>query len=69
MDAVVYTTIAVILWSGELGLGHYTTITKMCSVWKLFNDQSVSVIGDDAYFVHAMKNNIYDIPYSVIDER
>ena len=55
MDAVVYTTIAVTLWSGELGLGHYTTIAKLGSVWKLFNDQSVSVIGDDAYFVYAMK--------------
>ena len=69
MDAVVYTTIAVILWSGELGLGHYTTITNVGSVWKFFNDQSVSVIGDDVYFVHAMKNNIYGIPYSVIAER
>ena len=49
-----YTTIAVILWSGELGLGHYTTIAK---------------IGDDAYFVYAMKNNIYGIPYAVIAER
>ena len=69
MDGVMYTTIAVILWSGELGLGHYTTIAKVGDAWKLFNDQSVSVIGDDAYFVYAMKNNIYGIPYAVIAER
>ena len=69
MNGIMYITFAVILWSGDLGLGHYTTVAKVGSVWKFYNDQSVSVIGDDAYFVHAMKNNIYGIPYSVIAER
>ena len=59
-----------ILWSGEITrMGHYTCISKIGDEWKLFNDRKVTVIGDDAYCSHILRNNIYGIPYTVISEQ
>ena len=40
---------AVILWSGDVNLGHYTIAIRRNEMWCLYNVSSVFDIGDDAY--------------------
>ena len=63
-----YTVVAIVLWSGEVNLGHYTVAAKVGGVWNLYNDAEVYEIGDDAYFSYSMKNNLLGLPYTIVGE-
>ena len=63
-----YIVVAIVLWSGEVNLGHYTVAAKVGGVWNLYNDAEVYEIGDDAYFSYSMKNNLLGLPYTIVGE-
>lgn len=52
----------------SVGYGHYTIARKVDGVWKLYSDDKVYLIGNDAVFVHTMRSNIYGVPYMVLGE-
>ena len=68
VGTVSYSTKAIILWSGELVLGHYTIAVKMGDIWLLYNDDKIHEIGDDAYFMFCLKSNCLGLPYTIVGE-
>ena len=60
---------SVILWIGDVNLGHYTIAMRRDKGWFLYNDSQVYFIGNDPYFLYCLKCNSLGLPYTVVGER